>query len=293
MKTSHQFGGSWTQDKLNRIEKYLKAYIKIFTQSPRASYFKTIYVDAFAGPGYRTEPQKKRDSFPFFDDEDANSLQKGSVKIALEIEPSFDQYIFIDNNPNYIEELNCLIEEFPEKKNKINIIMDDANTYLSKWCNETNWRLNRSVVFLDPYGMEVKWSTVEAIAKTKAIDLWILFPLGSAVNRLLMKNHPPEGAWSDRLTSFFGTEDWMESFYKRKSYQTLFGSEEKIVKKADFKLIGKFFINRLETIFAEVALNPLPLMNSKNVPIFLLCFAAGNPKGAKIALRIAEHILGK
>ncbi len=41
------------------------------------------------------------------------------------------------------------------------------------------------MVFLDPYGMQVEWSTIEALAATKAIDLWYLFPLGVGVARLL------------------------------------------------------------------------------------------------------------
>jgi hypothetical protein len=39
--------------------------------------------------------------------------------------------------------------------------------------------------------------------------------------------------------------------------------------------------------------NPLPLRNTKNIPIFLLCFAASNPRGAKAAVKIAQHILGR
>jgi hypothetical protein len=43
-------------------------------------------------------------------------------------------------------------------------------------------------------------------------------------------------------------------------------------------LLGAFFVQRLETVFAQVVKKPLPLRNTKNVPIYLLCFAAGNPK---------------
>lgn len=35
------------------------------------------------------------------------------------------------------------------------------------------------------------------------------------------------------------------------------------------------------------------LMNSKNISLYLLCFAAGNPKGAPTALKIANYILRK
>ena len=55
--------------------------------------------------------------------------------------------------------------------------------------------------------MQVQWpTTIEAIANTKAIDLWILFPLGQAVNRLLPKKRLPEEPYAKRLTSIFGTK---------------------------------------------------------------------------------------
>jgi hypothetical protein len=50
-------------------------------------------------------------------------------------------------------------------------------------------------------------------------------------------------------------------------------------------------VARLKTIFAKVAENPLPLRNSTNTPLYLLCFAAGNPKGATTAVKIAQDIL--
>jgi Ala-tRNA(Pro) deacylase len=51
------------------------------------------------------------------------------------------------------------------------------------------------------------------------------------------------------------------------------------------------FVARLEQMFIGVSKNPLPLRNSKGVPLFLLCFAASNTRGAKPALRIANHLL--
>jgi hypothetical protein len=40
-----------------------------------------------------------------------------------------------------------------------------------------------------------------------------------------------------------------------------------------------------------VAESPLSLQNSKGTPIYSLCFAAGNPKGAPTAVKIAQDIL--
>ena len=40
---THQFGGQWTEEKLNRIKKYLSAYMTIFKSNPRASKLNTIF----------------------------------------------------------------------------------------------------------------------------------------------------------------------------------------------------------------------------------------------------------
>jgi hypothetical protein len=55
--------------------------------------------------------------------------------------------------------------------------------------------------------------------------------------------------------------------------------------------VGRFFLKRLKTLFAQVVPNPLILANSKEVPMYLLCFAAGNPKGGPTAVKIAKDIL--
>jgi three-Cys-motif partner protein len=170
-------------------------------------------------------------------------------------------------------------------------VTGEANDFLRRWCETTDWNRHRAVVFLDPYGMQVDWATVEALANTKAVDLWLLFPLGVAVNRLLTRAGPPPTAWADALTRIFGTGDWQAAFYPKHDEQTLFGVESVQRKDVNWDKIGKFFVKRLKSIFCKVASNPLPLRNSTNTPIYLLCFAAGNKKGAPTAVKIAEHIL--
>jgi len=294
--TAHEFGGDWTTEKLERVRKYLSAYTIIFDRNLRARNLFTTYVDAFAGTGYRSLPQTRSGEdilFPDLIEPENQDFLKGSARIALEVTPPFKRYIFIECDPQRSQELERLINEFPQYSNRISIVNCDANSYLMQWCAQTDWRSNRAVVFLDPYGMQVEWSLIEAIAKTKAIDLWILFPLGVAINRLLTKTGPPPEQWAQALTRFFGTEDWKKDFYPSKKVLTLFGEQDLYTKQADFEKIGQFFVERLKSVFAAVAENPLPLMNSRNNPLYLLCFAAGNPSGAKTAVHIAQDILGK
>lgn len=290
------YGGEWTEDKLSRLRKYLKAYMTIFAANKKAKYLTPIYVDAFAGSGYRLQAQKQPEGsflFPEIMKPDAEGFLKGSARIALEITPSFKQFIYVEQDPLKVRDLENLRIEFPQKSKNITIVETEANAFLKKWCAETNWRNIRAVVFLDPYGMEVEWSIIQSLADTQAVDLWLLFPLGMAVNRLLRKNSPPNLGWERALNRFFGTDDWKDAFYSWTKEVTLFGEEEVLVKDTDFDGIARYFVNRLKKVFPGVAENPLPLRNSKNIPLYLLCFAVANPRAVKPALRIAQHILGR
>ena len=102
----------------------------------------------------------------------------------------------------------------------------------------------------------------------------------------------PDPTWANRLDRFFGTTEWRTEFYRTNPQRGLFDTEEEFEKKATFDSIGRYFVKRLETVFAKVSHNPLALCNSKNVPIFQLYFASGNPRGSKTAVRIANDILG-
>ena len=117
-------------------------------------------------------------------------------------------------------------------------------------------------------------------------------PLGFGCDRLLTTKGPPPESWAIRITEFLGTDAWKSEFYPGEEITTLFGTHQEEKRDADFDKIGAFFLARLQQLFAAVAGRPLVLRNSTNVPIFLLCFAVGNPRGAPIAVKIAQQIIG-
>jgi three-Cys-motif partner protein len=285
-----QFGGRWTAEKLERIRKYLVAYATIM----RKQDFRFAYIDAFAGTGYNTPRATNEEGallFPELASSEAVGFVDGSARIALKVEPRFTKYIFIEKTPKRFAELAKLKNEFPPLASDIVLVNADANTYLLDICENRRWTRKRAVLFLDPFGMQVTWDTLKAIAKTQAIDLWILFPSGVAVNRLLRRDAQISESWQRRLDEFFGTPEWRSAFYQTKPEQSLFGVEAKIEKVADFDSIAEFFVGRLKLIFPGVAKNPLTLRNSASTPLYLLCFAAGNERGANTAVKIAQDIL--
>jgi len=290
----HTFGGPWTEEKLSRLKRYLEAYTVIFTKNPGARHLRRVYVDAFAGTGIRnpsSENNGQRTQPLFDDDDDVRQFMKGSARVALEIRPPFHHYVFIEQDPSFARDLENLRTTYPELSERIAIHNGDANQILVDWAQRSNWRSQRAVVFLDPYGMQVEWQTIEALALTKGIDLWVLFPLGQGVNRLLTRGRFPTGAWAERLTTFLGTDGWREAFYRESGQINLFDDGPHYVKDASFQSIANFIVDRLDSVFERVAPNPLMLCNSRNNPIFLLCFASANPKGAPTAVKIAQDLL--
>lgn len=284
------FGGHWTQRKLDALGKYLRAYTTIFRANPRAQYYTTTYVDAFAGTGSVSAPEV---GTLIREMEDRiEEYRKGSVRRALEVEPPFDKYLFVEKDEGKCKELRSVAMEHASRN--IQIVNDDANTALLRWCISIDTDRERAVVFLDPFGASVEWRVIAALGRTHAVDLWVLFPY-SAVNRMLIRDRKPPQAWSDRLTRVFGTADWEREFYASFAYQSIFDPAEQIegaYKSADYKKISDFFVARLLTEFVAVS-EPLALLNSNGALLFLFYFAAGNAKGAKTGLRIANDIVGK
>lgn len=298
--TDHHFGSdAWTERKLAALEIYLRQYRLIFTRHPGARYFKTIYVDAFAGTGSRVETsatEVNTNQGGLFDNEPAMPLpdeyRRGSARIALDLESPFDEYIFVDKNPVHVGELNRMIDtDFPRLVDRCKVWHGDGCEILRELCTYRDWKKQRAVVFLDPYGMNVEWAVLEWIANTKAIDLWLLFPLGMGANRLLKRDGLPNAGFASKLTRVFGTTDWNQ-FYRQPATDDLFvESPAAETKHATLEDIGNFYLERLSSIFSGVAPRTKVLANSRGNPMYLLFFASGNPKGAKTAIKIADYLM--
>lgn len=296
---AHRFGGDWTTAKLDVLAKYLASYTTALKDKPsKERPFRKGYIDAFAGTGYREARREDASAessqallLPDLAEQEPQALLDGSARLALKVEPRFDRYVFIERSARRCEQLELLKAEFPDLAQDIHIRQGDANAELQSLCKK-DWRSHRAVLFLDPYGMQVEWATIEAVAATRAIDLWLLFPLGIGVNRLLTRSGDIPETWRRRLNLLLGNEQWYDEFYRVEREQTLFGAEEHIVK-ATTETIGRYFNERLKSLFPAVAPEPRVLRNAGGCPLYLLCFAAGNENGASIALRIANHLLTK
>jgi three-Cys-motif partner protein len=283
-RSPHRFGGSWTEDKLNRLSRYLRAY----TTALKKQRFRLLYVDAFAGTGYRAM-REDPEACGLFQEPEGAELAKGSARVALEVDPPFHKYIFIEKDPAKFRELSLLRDQFPDRQ--IELINEDSNQAITHICRGTEWRTHRAVAFLDPYGMQVEWSTIQEIARTACIDLWYLFPV-SMIMRLTPHNgQVPEG-WAAALDKILPDSNWRTEFYTDLNEPDLFDvAISKRQRLVNINSVEQYLINGMNQIFAGVGEKAVPLRNSKGSCMYLLTFAVGNPRGADLALRMARSVL--
>ena len=275
------FGGDWTKTKLGILERYLDSYTTALKRQP----FDLIYVDGFAGSG----GIKLGNQHAHPDLADYRELVAGSAKLAIETaNKRFDELVFIEADNERVQALDKLSREHNDRN--IDIRRGDANEELQKL--RRDWRSTRGVLFLDPFGLSVKWSTIDRIASFEALDTWILFPVGT-VSRILPRNRVPQDIsirWADRLTAVYGDERW-EALYAEAPQRELFG-EPGQERAAGVDELLRIYKGRLSELFGERYLEKsVRLRNSRGAPLYEFIFCAGNPRGARVAKKIAKHIL--
>ena len=293
----HAWGGAWTEEKLNSFEKYVKAYLTIMNKYREQYGWKLIYFDGFAGSGSRTESFQEVDSplmKDLFDDNVLSpqelNIYKGSAERVLSIpQRGFDYYYFIDKDPESSIRLHEHLSKF--QNDHVLVYRNSDANHQVKILAEAMKKDNRyaSLVFLDPFGMQVNWDSIKKLQNTRT-DLWILIPTGVIVNRLLDRKGKLEHI--DKLKTFFGKgEEFLRNyFYTTNTERTLFGDVE-IIQKVEMPIqkIAELYISQLKTVFKHVTEKPQVLYNTRNTPIFHFACASNNPT----AIKIAEQIIQK
>ncbi len=288
------WGGAWTEEKLNAFEKYVNAYLTIMNKYRGQYDWKLIFFDGFAGSGSRNEDTSSEDNQLMIDLIDEHQIAaeeltpyKGAAERVLNIvQDGFDFYYFIDKDAASSSQLQEKLASY-QKDKRLEFRHSDANTEVSKLADamRKNSKL-KALVLLDPFGMQVDWSSIERLKGTST-DLWILIPTGVIVNRLL--DRKCKLTHIEKLTSFFGKDEAFlrNYFYSTHQDMTLFGDVEVIEKvKEPIRKIAELYIQQMVTIFKYVTKQPLVLCNTRNMPIFHFACASNNESAVKIAHEI-------
>ncbi|MCP5080307.1 MAG: three-Cys-motif partner protein TcmP [Alphaproteobacteria bacterium] len=290
---SQKFGSTHTETKLDAIAEYLAMY----TYALKKQNFELVYFDAFAGTGSIDIGPSNSDEAQadlLADVEDVGPIIDGSAKRALKVERPFDKYIFVEANRSKATELNGLRGEFPELAHRIFVRQGDANAELIAFCRNTNWRRTRAVVFLDPFGSQTGWDTVCEIARTKAIDLWYLFPSMLCVYRQISREGKLSPDKEASIKWLIGTDDWRAEWIATEKQEDLFGNVRSVSEKqVSVDEVTKYMIHRMRAEFKGGVLDSWLPLGPKGRHWYSLIFAWGNPSGKASALTtsLATHVM--
>jgi len=257
--------GIWSEVKLAIIRKYASAYATIMEayRRERIPSLRWIYIDAYAGPGYHLSKT-------------TGEVVEGSPLIALNTNPPFHEYHFIDTEPRRAEQLRKLAGDRP-----------DVFTY-SEDCNKVLLRevfprarygdYRRALCLLDPYNINLTWQVIEAAGKARSIEIFMNLMIMD-INRNAMRRNPDKSIQSkvDQLTRLWGDESW-----KRVGYATdrnLFNEPEKVSNEE----FAEAFRQRLEKKAGfKYVPAPMPMKTKSNSTIYYLYFASQKPAAADI-----------
>ena len=284
--------GPWAREKLDALGRYLDFYTKVLKN--QGHWCKgTIYVDAFAGggrarirrPGGDADIDQLIEALADSADREDEEYLRGSPRVALDVANRFSRYVFIERNPQRAAELELLRDEYGSSYN-IEVRRGAADQELDALLRgELGRRDYRSVVFLDPFGMQLSWSIIERLAATKTVEVFINFALGMAIQRLLVRSAEIPPGWKDTLDRFFGTSDWFGQVYE--STDDLFGARTRKAADSGTRLLN-WYRSRLKAAFGHVS--PARLVrNTKGGHLYYLIWAGPHATG----LKGADHILSK
>jgi three-Cys-motif partner protein len=239
--------------------------------------------------GTRTVRIEAKDG-DLFDAPVAESVEhrRGSAQIAIDVVPHFNRLVFIDSKPKHCAALRDLAAKYPNRE--IVVIQEDANRSIQSAIAWDGWISARAVLFLDPYGMEVEWTTLEAIAKTGAIDVWFLFPLSGLYRQATRKSDKITPDKRAAITRILGTDAWEKELYSDLGQPDICDAPFQRAK--DVKGLERYVKRRLEVIFPKV-FDPkaLPIdLGPQRFSLFL-CISNSAPKAIGLSTKIANHIL--
>lgn len=188
--------GQWSEVKLICLGKYLSAYLAVIMKHFPTT--KRFYVDLFAGPGIdEIRPsQMKVDGSPLR----ALNLRRGE----------FTNYIFVESDTEYYTALQARVSNNPRSA-LVKLLKGDCNELVGQIVEATP-KDSPIFLFIDPTGLDVKWSTIQRFASHRHLDMLMTFPYDMGIKRCAYD--PKSFSAVDR---FYGDADWREIAKQRKS----------------------------------------------------------------------------
>lgn len=249
------------------IQKYrlLGAYCDIFTTSMKGKWKNLIYIDLFAGAGY----SKIKES---------GKILKSSSLIAGSIPFKFTHYIFCEQDEEKFHALSVRAKE-NIVGSKVDLINGDSNKTISQVrdCIPRFSRDNTGLCFcfVDPFSLNLDFSTIKELGQELRIDFLILLALGMDANRNL---GPYLDENNNKIAQFINDENWREEFEER-------------FKGRDFMrfLSQKYDENMVKLNYVSPTHKHPIRSNVRNLSLYHLAFYSKHPLGNEFWKKIRRY----
>jgi three-Cys-motif partner protein len=160
-------------------------------------------------------------------------------------------------------------------------------------CRKTNWKSTRAVVFLDPFGLQIKYDTLLALGQTKSVDVWYLVPVFAMYRQVRGDGWVLEDGGRS-VDEALGTSDWRNVVaVEEKGQMDLWGASKPISKRAvDVAWFESVAKSRLKLAFDGRVVDEVLPLGRNGLHEFSLMFAWANPSDkARLASKLAKAVL--
>ena len=287
------FANSGTKLKLDTVFDYANFYTKVLKNKPTPERpFRLHYLDAFAGTG---EVPLSNEMPLLSGIVNSDDFIVGSVRRALAVDVPFSRYVFSDLKQKNVGALRSVLADYPHLQQRVEIASADANSVTTEFCDRLG-SMDRALIFLDPFGNQVKWETLQKIAATKKVDLCYLFPAWIGVARQIKNSGVILRDAENSIDQMFGPFDWRREAVRLEdpAQGDIFSEGSPDAQKiATADSVTRFMIQCMETIFGGgVCKSWLPLgRNGRHY--YSLLFACANPgdNARQLAQKVAREIM--
>ena len=229
-----------------------------------------FYIDLFSGPGKCVLREN-------------GDIILGSPLISLAIPHPFTSYIFIDENKECIDALKIRCKSHEANKN-ITYENADGNKIVNNIVKRIKaidnifikgkWS-SINLAFLDPNGLELEWSTIEALSEINKMDLIIHYSQSGLTRNLELCCDDPNDNVIDK---FFGDKNW-RGIHKQNQIQseTVTRAHSQLIDYYKKKLANLGYID-IHTLGHE-PYDPLVRTSQTKAPLYRLLFASKNRLG--------------
>jgi three-Cys-motif partner protein len=262
--------GEWVREKLF----YVQRYINTFEIAMRnGSWRQRNYIDLFSGPGKCVI-------------RGTNEHLLGSPLLSLNTQYPFTDYYFCDLDQQNIDCLKERAQVSKVSQNHIHYLAGDANRNVMEVTCDIE-RIDKvfvkglgsclNLALLDPEGLELEWTTVEALGKMKTMDLIIHYSQNGLTRNLDKYLDSNDDTIIDK---FFGDRRWRNVYKDSLSKQETSGKHRMLIDyyKTNLSKMGYVVINDQQQTTRE----PLIRNTERKAPLYRLIFASKHSLGNKI-----------